>query len=254
MLTAGVDIGAKTIKIVVVEDGEIKAKNITPSGYDLRESVERAWADLETHSDCNARDLDKILVTGAGRKVIEAAGDVTEVMAAAKGSFALCDTVRTVIELGAEEGRVIRMDKGGKVIDFAVNDKCASGTGAFIDAMARVLEVSLDELGPMSLQSTLAVVIKAQCAVFAESELVAMVHSRIPKPDIARAIHDAIADRTVSMARWVGTEQRVMLIGGVSRNIGFVNSLMQKLESEVIVPQEPEYVAAYGTALIAADR
>ena len=255
MLTAGVDIGAKTIKIVVVEDGDIRAKNITPSGYDLMESMEKAWAGIETHSGYKAGDMDKILVTGAGRKkAITAAENVTEVMAAAKGSFALDESVRTVIEVGAEEGRAIKIDAGGKIIDFAINEKCASGAGAFVEAMARVLEVSVEELGPMSLQSTRAVAIKAQCAVFAETELVAMVHSRIPKPDVAWAIHDAIAERIVSMVRWVGIEQSIMLIGGVSRNVGFVTALKQKLGSELIVPREPEYVAAYGTALIAALR
>ncbi|MEN6437120.1 MAG: acyl-CoA dehydratase activase [Syntrophobacter sp.] len=254
MLTAGVDIGAKTIKIVIVDDGEIKAKNITMSGYNLMESNAQAWADLETHYGYNTGDMDKILVTGAGRKAIKAADEVTEAVAAARGSFALCESVRTVIEVGSEEGRAIKIDEGGKVIDFAINEKCASGTGAFIEAMASVLGVPLEELGPMSLKSTSCVAIKAQCAVFAESELVTMIHSKIPKPDMARAIHDALAGRVVSMVRWVGIEQSVMLIGGVSRNIGFVKSLGQKLECEVIVPQDPEYVSAYGTALIAAGR
>jgi benzoyl-CoA reductase subunit D len=255
MLTAGIDIGAKTIKIVVVEDGDMKAKNITPAGYDLKESMEKAWVALETHSGYKAGDMDKILATGSGRKeAVNAVEDVTEAMAAAKGAFALDASVRTVIEVGADEGRVIKIGEGGKVINFAVHEKCAAGTGAFIEAMARVLEVSLEELGPMSLQSTQAIAMKAQCVVFAESELVTLVHANIPKPDIARAIHDSIADRIVSMVRWVGMEPGVMLIGGVSRNIGFVASLKRELESEIIVPKEPEFVAAYGAALIAAVR
>ncbi len=252
MLTAGVDIGTKTIKIVVVEDGHIKAQNITPSGYDLKDSLEKAWADLESRSGYKAADMSKILATGAGRKIVGTIGEVPEAKAAAKGAFALYESARTVIEVGTEESRAIRIDKDGKVIDFAINEKCAAGTGSFIEALAHVLEVPLEELGPMSLQSTRAVSIKAQCGVFAESELVTMIHSKIPKQDIAWAIHDSIADRVASMTRWVGIEPSVVLIGGVSRNIGFVAALKRKLDSEIIVPQEPEYVAAYGAALIAA--
>lgn len=252
MLTAGADIGAKTLKIVVVENGNIRAQNTIPSGYDIGESIEKAWAGIETRFGYRAGDMDKILFTGAGREVVGAAGEVTEIMAAAKGAFAVDETVRTVIEVGAEEARAVKVGSGGKVIDFATNDKCASGTGVFIEAMADVLEVPIEELGPMALQSTRAVAIQAQCAVFAESELVTMVHSKIPKHDIARAIHDAIADRVVSMARWVGIERNVMLIGGVARNVGFVESLERKLECKVIVPREPECVPAYGAALIAA--
>jgi len=254
MLTAGVDVGARTIKIVIVGDGEIKARNITRSGYNLMESNSKAWADLETRCGYRAGDMDKILATGAGREAIQAPDDVTEVVAAARGVYALDESVRTVIEVGSEEGRAVRLGEGGKVIDFAINEKCASGTGAFIEAMARVLGVTLEQLGPMSLESTVPVTIKAQCAVFAESELITMIHSKVPQADMARAIHDALADRVVSMVRWVGIKQKVMLIGGVSRNIGFVKSLERKIESEVIVPHDPEYVSAIGAALIAAGR
>ena len=117
--------------------------------------------------------------------------------------------------------------------------------------MARALEVPLEELGPLSLQSTQQVAMNAQCAVFAESELVTLVHNKTPKPDMARAIHDAIADRIVSMVRRVGMEQSVMLIGGLAHNIGFVTSLKRELESEVIVPDDPEFIGAYGAAVVA---
>ncbi len=117
------------------------------------------------------------------------------------------------------------------MVDFAINEKCAAGTGAFIEAMARALEVTLEELGPLSLQSTRAVAMNAQCAVFAESELVSLVHAKTPKPDMARAVHDAIADRIVSMARRVGLEKEIMLIGGLARNVGFVASLKRELET-----------------------
>jgi len=255
MLTAGIDIGAKTIKIIILDHGRITAKNLIVAGYDLRESLKKAWADIEAQSGLKVDDMEKIIATGAGRKEAPYASEaITDISAAAKGAKALNNSVRTVIDVGAEEARAVKVDQSGRVVDFAINEKCAAGTGAFTEAMARALEVPLEELGPLSLQSTQAVSMSAQCAVFAESELVTMVHNKTSKPDIARAIHDAIADRIVSMVRRVGLEEKVMLIGGVARNIGFVTSLKRELETEVIVPEDCEYVGAYGAALAAAGK
>jgi len=255
MLTAGIDIGAKTIEIVILDDGKIAFQNLTVAGYDVRESLKKAWEDIEAQSGIKLDGIKKIVATGAGRKdTIYASDTITEVSAAAKGALALNRDIRTVVDVGAEEGRAIKVDSAGKVMDFAINEKCAAGAGAFTEAMARALEVPLEELGPLSLQSTQAVPMNAQCAVFAESELVTLVHNKTPKPDMARAIHDAIADRIVSMVRRVGLEEKVMLIGGVARNIGFVTSLKRDLETEVIVPEDCEYVGAYGAALAAAGK
>ncbi len=252
MITAGIDIGAKTIKIVILKDCEFSARNMNPAGYDVKDSLEKAWADIEAHSGIKVDEIEKIVATGAGRQEsLHASSNMTEVSAVAKGAIALDDSVRTVIDVGAEEGRAVKIDGTGKVMDFAVNKKCAAGTGAFIEAMARALEVKIEELGALSLQSTQAVAMNAQCAVFAESELVTLVHSQTPKPDMARAIHDAIADRIVSMTRRVGVEEKVMLIGGVARNVGFVESLQRELEFDVSIPEDPEYVGAYGAAVAA---
>jgi benzoyl-CoA reductase subunit D len=162
--------------------------------------------------------------------------------------------VRTVIDVGAEEGRAIKVNSAGKVIDFVVNEKCAAGTGAFIEAMARALEVALEELGPLSLQATQDIGINAQCAVFAESELVSLVHAQTPKADMARAIHAAIADRIAALARRVGLENKIMLIGGLAKNVGFISSLQKELATDLTIPDHPEFVSALGAALIAAGR
>jgi len=255
MLTAGIDIGAKTIKIVIIDGDKIAAKNLTAAGYDVQESLKKAWADIEAQSGLRLADIGKVMATGAGRKdTLYTSDTITEISAAAKGAVALNRDVRTVIDVGAEEGRAIKLDAGGKVLDFAINEKCAAGTGTFTEAMARALEVPLEELGPLSLQSTQAVVMNAQCAVFAESELVTLIHNKTPKPDMARAIHDAIADRIVSLVLRVGLEEKVMLIGGVAKNIGFVTSIKRELETEVIVPEDCEFVGAYGAALAAAGK
>ncbi|MBF0495381.1 MAG: CoA activase, partial [Deltaproteobacteria bacterium] len=126
------------------------------------------------------------------------------------------------------------------------------GAGAFIEAMARALEVKLEELGPLSLQSTKMVNMNAQCAVFAESELVTLVHAKTAKPDMAKAIHNAVSDRITSLVRRIGLETPVMLIGGLARNIGFYTSLKNMLETDILVPEDPDIVGAFGAALVAA--
>ncbi|MEM2977355.1 MAG: acyl-CoA dehydratase activase, partial [Thermoplasmata archaeon] len=154
---------------------------------------------------------------------------------------------------GAEEGKCLRCDAAGKVIDFAVNEKCAAGAGSFMEAMARALEVPLEELGPLALKSTKTIPMNAQCAVFAESEVVTLVHQKTAKEDIARAVNDAIADRITSMVRKVGFDPDVVLIGGVARNKAFVEAIKRNLQIQVMVPEDPEYVGALGAALAAAE-
>ena len=252
MITAGVDVGAKTIKIIILKDDRVIGQNIIPAGYNVQESTKTAWADVLLKAGLQLNQIDRILSTGAGRtEVSEAHDQITEVSAVARGAIGLDPRIRTVIDVGAEEGRAIKINADGKVVDFAINEKCAAGAGAFTEAMARALEVTIEQLGPLSLQSTKAVAINAQCAVFAESELVTLVHSKTPKPDMARAVHDAIADRIVSMVRRVGMEKEVLLVGGVARNIGFVESLKRALDTEILVPDTPETVSAYGAALLA---
>jgi benzoyl-CoA reductase subunit D len=250
MLTAGIDIGAKTVKIAVAEDGKLIDHVMVPAGEDAETAIADAWDRLKTKAD----DLEVLVATGSGRKSTKRAkGYVTEVAAAAKGGVTLFPDARTVIDVGAEEGRAIRVDEAGKVVDFAINEKCAAGAGAFCEAMARALEVSLEELGQMSLKSEGKVAMNAQCAVFAESELVTLVHNKTPKPDMARAIHDAISDRIVSMVRRVGLQEKLALIGGVARNVGFVHSLNSDLGSEVLIPEIPEIVSALGAAILGAE-
>lgn len=254
MTTAGVDCGAKTVKVVVMKGTEVIGRSLVLAGVDTRGAVERAYDEALSRAGVSREDVGKVLATGSGKlQVGPRHGTVTEVTADARGAVFLCPGARTVIDVGAEEGRAIRVDARGRVLDFAVNDKCAAGTGAFVEAMARALEVELDEMGPLSLRSSKAVPMNAQCAVFAESEVVSLVHAKTPKEDMARAIHDAIADRIVSIVRRVGTVPDVLLVGGLAKNVGFVQALSRGLGIEVLVPEGPEFVGATGAAIIAAD-
>lgn len=252
MISAGLDVGAKTVNILILKDNKVIGQVLVLAGYDVRESLKNGWEEVLSKTGISRDQIDRTIATGAGRKEAYMAQDqVSEVSAAAKGAFSLDRRVRTVIDVGAEEARAIKIDAAGKVVDFAINEKCAAGTGAFTEAMARALEIKLEELGPLSLQSTQVVAMNAQCAVFAESELVTLVHAKTSKPDMARAVHNAIADRIVSMVRRVGMEKEVMLIGGLAKNVGFVTSLKEELETEVIIPENPEFVSALGAALFA---
>ncbi|MFQ6113417.1 MAG: acyl-CoA dehydratase activase, partial [bacterium] len=131
-----------------------------------------------------------------------------------------------------------------------VNEKCAAGAGAFTEAMARALEMPVEEFGELSLKSSQEIPMNAQCAVFAESEVVSLLHAKTPKEDIARAVNDAIASRISSMVRKVGFEKEIMLIGGVAHNVGFVGALKKDFETDIITPPHPEFVGAYGAALL----
>ncbi|MBI4319282.1 MAG: CoA activase [Chloroflexi bacterium] len=253
MATAGIDIGAKTIKVVVLEDGKLIGKSLVQGGLDQKASAEQALTDALAEAGIARDRVSRIVATGAGRKYAPFADDdVTEVGADARGIVYLMPSVRTVIDVGAEEGRGVRVDTRGKVVDFVVNEKCAAGAGTFTEAMARALEVKLEELAQIALQSTNSVPMNAQCAVFAESEVVSLVHSNTSKQDIARAIHDAIASRIISMVRRVGVENDVAVIGGMARNPAFVAAMERGLESKVLVPEDCEYISALGAAVVAA--
>jgi benzoyl-CoA reductase subunit D len=252
MITAGIDMGSKTIKVVILKDGKIIGKGKELAGFESREAAEKAFATALKESGIGRNDINGIVATGAGRKNAPYTDrEITEVGSDAKGVISLYPSVRTVIDVGAEEGRAIRITPDGKVLDFALNEKCAAGAGAFTESMSRALETTVEELGRMSLRSKNTIPMNAQCAVFAESEVVSLLHNKIPKEDISRSVHDAIASRIVSLARKVGFEPDVILIGGVALNVGFVDSIQRLLECKVTVPDEPEYISAFGAALAA---
>ncbi len=254
MITAGIDLGAKTTKAVILSDGKVIGRSMVLTGFEQEEAADRALADALAQAQASKSDIGTIVATGAGRKAVPwVQADVTEVSADARGMVFLVPTARTVIDIGAEEARAIKCTPEGKVAAFVVNEKCAAGAGTFVEAMARALELRLEEMGPLSLTSTVAVPMNAQCTVFAESEVISLIHQKTAKPDIVRAVHDAIASRTISMARRLGAEKDVALIGGLAHNVGFIDALRRGLELEVVVPSDPEFIGALGAALVAQD-
>jgi benzoyl-CoA reductase subunit D len=254
-ITAGIDAGAKNTKVVILRDGEVIGRGTSPTGFDQADAVEKAYAKALAAAGIARDEVERVVGTGAGRKNISVAhGEVTEVTADARGANMLMPSARTIIDVGAEEGRGISIDDRGSVVDFAINEKCAAGAGAFTEAMARALEIPLEEIGELSLKSTKSIDMNAQCTVFAESELVSLVHSNTATADIAKSVHNAIASRITSMVRRVGLQPEVCLVGGVGYNVGFKQSLEEDLGMHVTVPPHPEFVTALGAAITAREQ
>ncbi len=255
MISVGIDLGAKTTKVLILNDKRILSYSIKLTGFDQLQAANEALEEALAKGEIKRNQVNQIVATGVGRKALDYANkEITEVAADARGIVYLFPEVRTVIDVGAEEGRAIKCLSDGRVKDFAINEKCAAGAGTFVEAMARALEVDIEELGRMVLQSKNAVPMNAQCTVFAESEVVSLLHAKTPKEDISRAIHDAIASRIISMVRRIGVEEKIALIGGVAKNIGFIDSFKRGLEiNELLIPEEPEFVGALGAALTSLD-
>lgn len=253
MVVAGMDVGSRTTKIVLLAGDEIVSHSIVAAGIDLRESCERALREALKKAKLSAKDVVHITATGIGNKAMQLADDeVVESAASVKGVLWLFPSARTVIDVGAEATKAIACDDKGNVVDFARNEKCAAGVGAFVEAMARALEVEVDEIGPLSLQAQNEIQLDATCVIFGESEVVSLIHAGTPKADIARSIHDAIATRTISMVRRIGVREDVVIIGGLAKNSGVVDSLKRCLRSTILLPGEPQIVTALGAALLAA--
>jgi benzoyl-CoA reductase subunit D len=254
VITAGIDIGSEAIKAVILNDGKIGSFAVVRAGFELGKAADEALDLALSKTKLSRTDVSRIVATGSGRKEVSITNDnVSEIVADAHGAFFLSPTVRTIIDIGNEQALGIRCDSAGKIVTYGKNEKCAAGVGAFVETMARALEVPIEQLGVLSQKATQDISLNFTCAVFAETEVVSLIHAKTPKPDIARAIHDAIAMRITGMIGRVGVEKEVMLVGGVVKNIGVVERLERHLGMKTIVPEEPQIVAALGAALIARD-
>jgi predicted CoA-substrate-specific enzyme activase len=252
VIVAGIDVGGKNVHIVITKDGNILAKAEGPSGIRKAEAAENLYNDALKQARLKREDVNRVVATGSsGSRVTFADGIIPDAAADARGTIQLIPSARTVIDVGAEEGRAMKISPDGKVLDFAINEKCAAGTGTFVDTMSRALEIPVEEMAKISLKSTTSIPMNAQCAVFGETEVVSLIHQKTAKHDIARAVHDAIAGRVGSVARIVGLEDDVVMIGGVARNVGFMDSLKRDLGTDVKVPDDPDYVGALGAAAAA---
>jgi len=252
MIVAGVDIGSLTAKAVILQDTNILGYSIIPAGPDVVKVAEHTLTMALDKAGLGRDHLAAIVSTGYGRaKVPLASKAVTEITCDAKGAHYLFPETRMVIDIGGQDSKVISLDREGRVIDFAMNDKCAAGTGRFLEVMAQALEIDLNQLGPVSLKHKKSVVISSMCTVFAESEVISLIAEGYPKEDILNGLHQAIASRVAAMAQSLRVENMVTLSGGVAKNTGVVKALEQSLKVKVKVPLEPQIIAALGAAICA---
>jgi benzoyl-CoA reductase subunit D len=255
VITAGVDLGTQSVKVVLLKDDEVVARGKAFSGFDPAQSAEQAFGEALKEAKISVSDVNHITATGSGMDLAPKSDSTISMMGAdARAGVHLFPKARTIIDVGAEEARAVECDDNGVMMDFVVNERCAAGAGAFIEAMARALEVKLEDMGPLSLKAERASSINASCVIFGESDVVTLIHRQESKPEIARAIFDAMADRISSMVHRLGVNPDVVLLGGVARDVGFVASLKRKLGVDVLIPEFPEYAGALGAALVAAKR
>jgi len=196
--------------------------------------------------------IQRIFATGIGRENVALAdGHRTPMLSHARGAYWWFPGARTVIDVGAEGSRVMRCDAKGNLTDFALNDKCAAGSGVFLETVADMLDVPLADMGGLALRGSRRLVLTSTCAVFAESEIVAEIHRGSSRADILWGVHESVASKIAAMSRRVGIEPDLVLTGGVARNVGVVQALREQLQMDVAVPEHPEIAGALGAALLA---
>jgi len=241
---------------VILKDGEIIGNGKVLTGFDLDKAVEESLNLSIRAAGIGRDDIQRIGGTGSGKKTVKFADDdVDDIRAMSRGAIFFFPDARTVVDVGAEEGRAAKIDEKGNPVDFEINEKCAAGAGAFIEAMSRALGVTIEEMGPLALQSDKKIPMNAQCVVFAESEVVGLIHAKTAKQDISKAIHDAMAGRIMSLVRRIGINQDVAMVGGVGYNPGIRAAMLRELRVEnLYVPADPEFGSAVGAAVVAAEK
>ncbi len=260
MYFIGIDIGSLSCDAVVIDENKtILSSSVIPTGAKNIESIARAKSMVMDESGILESDIQSLISTGYGRsRVAERDGAVTEISCHAKGIKLLIPRTRILIDIGGQDSKAMLLDPDGNVVDFAMNDKCAAGTGRFLEAMARALEVDINELGNLDKGATSDLVLSSMCTVFAESEVVSLIASGTRQNEIAKGLNRSIAARTNSLVRRVSQNIEgltVSMSGGVARNRGVVKAITQSMGVEKVhTPEKPDIVGALGAAIIALER
>jgi len=247
MKNAGIDIGSRTIELVILESGKILNKYQTNTGYD---PVRAASELLDGHHyDC-------IMATGYGREVFQLAyksKTVTEIKAYARGVKALFPYAQTILDIGGQDSKAISLLNNGKIKKFEMNDRCAAGTGKFLEVMANALGFGIDQFGDEALKATKELKINSMCTVFAESEVTSLIAKGQNRYEIARGLHASVVRRAVSMLKRISVSGEIVFAGGVAKNACIHYLLSDALNQEIKVPDDPQFVGAIGAALLAGD-
>ena len=259
MYFMGMDVGSLSCDAVLIDDDQqIVSWSVVPTGARNLIAIERAGAEALRSAGISADQLTATVSTGYGRTRVEGRlAAVTEITCHARGIRAHVPGAELVVDIGGQDSKAVLLGDGGRVVRFVMNDKCAAGTGRFLEAMARALEVDIDELAQLHEGATGDLKLSSMCTVFAESEVVSLIGEGADVPEIVRGLNRSIASRTRSLVKRVAREPaglKVAMSGGVARNAGVVQALEQELGATIVVPPEPDTVGAFGAALIARER
>jgi (R)-2-hydroxyacyl-CoA dehydratese activating ATPase len=253
---AGVDVGSTQTKAVIMDESRrIVARSLISTGANVTRAGENAFVKACGDAGLPREAVGYVVGTGYGRyKVTFGDTQITEITCHARGAHSAFSATRTVIDMGGQDTKAIKVGPDGSVVDFSMNDKCAAGTGRFLSAAADVTGVGLDEIGPLSLEAKSPVRLTSVCTVFVESDIMSYLAQRKTIEDILGGVHKAIATRTMSLVRRVGVEEEVTFTGGVSRNVGMVRALEAVLGVPINVSDEGHFMGAIGAALFALER
>ena len=248
---AGIDLGSTMTKVVIIDEGEkIRARVESHTGAEHRRLANRVMEEALEQAALPFAEIDYVVATGYGRiNVPFADRQITELTCHARGVFSLFPSVRMALDIGGQDAKGLKI-KEGKLIDFVMNDKCAAGTGRFLEVIAKALGIKLEDLGSISLKSANRVNISNTCTIFAQQEVISRLSEGIPLEDIVAGLHEAIASRAVGMLRRLKIEPDVVFTGGVAKNSGVVKAVRENLGGEVLIPEDPLISGALGAALL----
>jgi len=248
----GIDIGSAYSKGVLLKDSEIAACHVIPSAANYRAAADAIKQHLLKQTGLTLKNINGVVATGTGAGSVDFAGrQASEIVCTARGINSIFPQARTVIEVAGQASKAIKIDERGMVKNFAVSEKCAAGSGRFIEVIANVLRIDLKDFGPLSLKSTRPVTFGTGCAVFGESEAVTRVAEGIPKEDIAAGVNKALAGKISSLANKVRLEEPCAICGGGALNVGLVRAVENELKIKLLVPPQPQIVTALGATTLA---
>lgn len=252
---AGVDVGSTQTKAVIIdEERQIVARALVETGANVVRAAQNAFEIALAAGDIREEEVEYVVGTGYGRyKVTFGNTQVTEISCHGRGAVHMFPNTRTVVDMGGQDTKAIRVSAIGEIVDFCMNDKCAAGTGRFLGAAANALAIPLEELGPSALKGERPVKITTTCTVFAESEVLSWLGRGKKIDDILLGVHQSIAARSAGLLRRVGIEEEVTFTGGVARNIAMIQTLQERLGTRVNVSEDSHFMGALGAALFALD-
>ncbi|TAK33463.1 MAG: 2-hydroxyglutaryl-CoA dehydratase [Chloroflexota bacterium] len=255
MYTAGIDIGSRGAKGVILGDDGITTSFVGETGPDSPGTAVMVFENMSKQSGLVLGDMSYVVATGYGRINVPFANDnVSEISCHAKGAHWYFPNVRTILDMGGQDCKAINVNDKGVVTKFIMNDKCAGGTGRFMEIIAGVLGIPLQEVGPTSLRSEQNVPFSTVCAIFAKSEAMGMLKKGVPKADILAGLHEAIAMRCYNLLRRVNIEQEFTITGGIAKNVGMVSKIELKMGMTPVLAPDPQIIGALGAAIFARER